>query len=60
VQKGFAKQRLATAKCGGAKPHKGEKPDCGFAEPEPPERAVSSYRLLCEVGALHYFIIKNY
>jgi hypothetical protein len=25
-------------KCGGAKPHKGLKPDCGFAEPEPPEQ----------------------
>jgi len=31
-----AKQRPATAKCGGAKPHKESKPDCGFAEPEPP------------------------
>jgi len=28
--------RPVTAKCGGAKPHKGRKPDCGFAEPEPP------------------------
>jgi len=36
AQKGFAKQRPATAKCGGEKPHKGHKPDCGFAEPEPP------------------------
>jgi len=29
--------RPATAKCGGAKPHKGRKPDCGFVEPEPPK-----------------------
>ena len=26
-------------KCGGAKPYKGCKPDCGFAEPEPSKGA---------------------
>ena len=30
--------RPATAKCGGAKCHKGRKPDWRFAEPEPPEQ----------------------
>jgi len=29
---------MGAKKCGGAKPHKGRKPDCGFAEPEPPEQ----------------------
>jgi len=37
--------RPATAKCGGVKPHKGRKPDCGFAEPSRPPAAYS-YRLL--------------
>jgi len=30
--------RPATAKCGGAKPHKGACADWGFVEPEPPEK----------------------
>jgi len=28
--------------------------DCCFLEPEPPEWAVSSYRLLCEVAFCFY------
>ena len=34
--KGFAQQRPGLAKCGGAKPCRGRKPEHGFAEPEPP------------------------
>jgi hypothetical protein len=48
--KGFAKQRPGLAKCGGVKPHKGRKPDCGFTEPEPPLGGEARTGLLCEVG----------
>jgi hypothetical protein len=48
------------AKCGGAKYHKGRKPDWCFAEPEPPEWAVSANRLLCDVGAVSLFYLSKY
>ena len=35
---------------------KGWKPDWRFAEPEPPNRRRSVYRLLCDVGRLIYLI----
>ena len=44
--------RPATAKCGGRKLHKGACADYNFLEPEPPEWAVSSYRLLSDAHAL--------
>jgi hypothetical protein len=43
-------------KCAGAKPHKGHKPDCGFAEAEPPKGGEAYTVLLCDVKyALSYF-----
>jgi len=45
--------RPATAKCGGAKPHKGRKPDRGFVEPSR-RKAAYSYRLLGEIK-IEYF-----
>jgi hypothetical protein len=36
-------------KCDGAKLHKGRKPDCGFAEAEPPKGGEAYTDLLCAV-----------
>jgi len=38
---------------GERKPHKGRKPDCGFSNPEPPNRRRSAYCLLNE-GKTYY------
>jgi len=47
--------RPGLAKCGGAKTHKGHSPTGFLRNPNRPNRAVSSYRLLSAV--LPYFII---
>jgi hypothetical protein len=50
-------------KCGGAKYRRGRSPNGVLWNPNRPNRAVSSYRLLGEGCALHYFpyfIIHNY
>jgi len=54
-----AKRFTGTKKCGGTKTHKGACADWVFVEPEPPEWAVSSYRLLGEVKTCFYFFYKN-
>jgi hypothetical protein len=48
------------AKCGGAKNHKGRKPDWCFAEPEPPEWAVSANRLLSAGFCFYSEFLKNH
>ncbi|WP_461247122.1 hypothetical protein [Treponema sp. R6D11] len=40
--------------CGGAKRHKGRKPDWRFAEPEPPKGGEAHTDLLCEVAAYNF------
>jgi hypothetical protein len=50
-------------KCGVAKHHKGRKPDWCFAQPEPPDRAVSVYSPVMRCLGAHYtilFIFSNY
>jgi hypothetical protein len=44
-------------KCGGTKPHKGRKPDCGFAEPEPPEQGGEQLPFVETVGFI--FSLQN-
>jgi len=45
------------AKCGGAKCRRGRSPDGVLRNPNRPDRAVSSYRLLgAGLHFLHYFI----
>ena len=45
-------------KCGGEKPHKGRKPDCGFLWPEPPKGGEAYTDLLCVVWAAYNNLYK--
>jgi len=55
--KGNAKHFQHTKKCGGAKRHKGRKPDWCFAEPEPPTGGEAHTDLLDEVRPVLISII---
>src|SRR5215510_12029979 len=55
---GLCEANVPCPKCGGVKPCRGRKPEHGFAEPEPPNRRRSVYRLLYEVWA--YTFIQFY
>ena len=44
-------------KCAGAKPHKGRKPDCGFAEAESPKGAKHIQSCYVKVAHLQLFFI---
>jgi len=52
--------RPGLAKCGGAKYRRGRSPNGVLRNPNRPNRAVSSYRLLCEVQPVFYFIYIKY
>ena len=46
--------------CGGAKHHKGHKPDWCFAEPEPPTGGEAHTDLLCAVTLCNFSVLSFY